>query len=97
MKTRTLNITLWTISIVWTVAAITIGSYLAGSDVALESWIAYYKWFIFIGFIWAVACVFLFTIGGIYDLIVLFRELNNEVTDVNDNGQVHNDEGQLKF
>ena len=96
MKTRTLNIILWSIAIVWTIGAVIAGIYLVGKDVPLTSWMTYYKWFIFIGFGWAVICVILFTVGGIYDLIALLRELNKEVVDVTDDGQVHDNEDQVK-
>ena len=32
------------------------------------------------------------TIGGIYDLIYLFRELNEEVLDETDDGRVHKED-----
>ena len=88
MKSRNLII-LWTICIVWTVVAIIAACYLVTHEVALTSWLTYYKWFIFTFFFWGVLATGLFIVGGIRDLIRFLRDLLEEVVDVTDDGQLH--------
>ena len=93
MKSRTLTI-LWTIVIVWTLAAIIAAWYLMSHEVAVTSWMTYYKWFIFVFFFWGVIATGLFIIGGARDLFRLLKGLSEEVIDVNDDGQMHEDNTQ---
>ena len=90
MRSRNLAI-LWTICGLWTGGAIIAAWYLITHEVALTSWLTYYKWFIFIFFFWGVFATGLFIVGGTCDLIRLLKDLSEEVVDVNDDGQVHED------
>lgn len=84
-----IDVILWGIAIVWTLVAVLIAWYNLSHEVNLKSWVSFYKWFIFIMFFWSIPVTVLFIIGGIGDLIRLFRSLNEESTDVTDNGQIH--------
>ncbi len=88
IKSRTLII-LWTICCVWTGGAIIAAWYLITHKVAITSWLTYYKWFIFTFFSWGVFATILFIFGGTRDLIKLLKSLSQEVIDITDDGQVH--------
>ena len=58
-------------------------------EVALTSWLTYYKWFIYVFFSWGVFATGLFIVGGTCDLTRFIKGLSEEVVDINDDGQVH--------
>lgn len=90
MKSRTYTI-LWTISGIWITVVASAAWYVLTHEISISAWLNFYKWFIFTFFCWGVFVTLLFIIGGTRDLIRLFKGLSEEVVDVTDDGQVHED------
>lgn len=86
---RYIDVILWALAIVWTLVAVVIAWYNLSHEINLTGWVTYYKWFIFILFFWSIPITVLFIVGGIRDLMRLFKGLNEEVLDTTDNGQIH--------
>ncbi len=74
--------------LVWTIIFIAVTAYSLMVDVPAESWLAYWHgwtWFILVC---AIVVTAWFTIGGIFDIRYLFRQLRSRAADPSDDGRV---------
>ena len=82
--------------LVWTIIFIVVTVYNLTVDVSAESWLAYWHswtWFI-LGC--AIVVTVWFTIGGVFDIRYLFRQLRSRAADPSDDGRVETMEPMVK-